>query len=89
MNSRRTKRFRELLDRLPPAVHRQALDAYRLWLRDPYHPSLRFKTVHAADQIYSVRIGIGWRALGVREENTLVWFWIGPHAEYDRIVAGL
>jgi hypothetical protein len=77
------------LDRLPGAVQRQALDAYRLWLRDPYHASLQFKRVHNTDPIYSVRIGIGWRALGIRQSDTVIWFWIGPHAEYDHILARL
>jgi hypothetical protein len=33
-----------------------------------------------------VRVGIGWRALGVKQEDTMVWFWIGSHAEYDRLL---
>jgi hypothetical protein len=34
-------------------------------------------------------VGLGYRALGVREGETMVWFWIGSHAEYDRLVRGL
>jgi hypothetical protein len=36
-----------------------------------------------------VRVGIGWRALGVREQDAMVWFWIGSHAEYDQILKQL
>jgi hypothetical protein len=57
--------------------------------RDPGHASLRFKQVHSTRQIYSARIGLGYRALGVRDGDTIVWFWIGSHAEYDRLVASL
>ena len=27
-----------------------------------------------------------WRALGRRDGNTVTWFWIGSHAEYDRLI---
>jgi hypothetical protein len=49
---------------------------------------LEFKKVNAKLNIWSVRVGIGWRALGVMkaQESKIVWFWIGSHAEYDRIL---
>jgi len=34
-------------------------------------------------------VGIGWRAIGIREGDVMVWFWIGSHAEYDQIVKRL
>ena len=37
--------------------------------------------------IYSVRIGLHWRAVGTREGDVMIWYWIGSHAEYDRIVS--
>jgi hypothetical protein len=87
VKSKRTRRFRELLRQLPPDVQRQAYAAYRLFKRDPAHPSLRFKRASSSGTIYSVRIGIGYRALGRREEDDLiVWFWIGSHAEYDQLL---
>jgi hypothetical protein len=36
--------------------------------------------------VYSVRVGIGWRALGLLEGDTVIWFWVGSHAEYDSIL---
>lgn len=60
--------------------------AYRLFLEDPGHPSLRMKHVHSSKPIVSVRVGIGYRALGVRSEETIVRFWIGSHADYVRLV---
>lgn len=38
--------------------------------------------------IWSVRIGIGWRALEVmkKNENKIAWFWVGSHAEYDNLL---
>ena len=87
MNSRTTQRFREAFARLPRSVQRQARGAYQLFQENPQHPSLWFKPVHPNRPIYSVRISRDYRALGVREGNEIIWFWIGSHAEYDRIVS--
>jgi len=60
-----------------------------LWQENPYHPSLQFKQIHPNKPIFSVRVGIGWRAVGVKQEETMIWFWIGSHAEYDRLISKL
>jgi hypothetical protein len=76
-----------LFDRLPASIQRQAREAYRLWRLDPTYPGLEFKKIHHRSRsIYSVRIGIGWRALGVVEDNRISWFWIGSHADYDQML---
>lgn len=71
---------------LPDLVKSVARKNYRLWCENPLHPSLQFKRVHQTEPIYSVRIGLGWRALGLLEDDTIAWFWIGSHADYDRII---
>lgn len=87
MTSRTTVRFRKAFAELPEDVREQARSAYRQFLRDPWHPALRFKQVHPSQPIYSARIGLHYRALAVREaDETVVWFWIGSHAEYDRLL---
>jgi hypothetical protein len=86
MNSRTTQRFRDLLAKLPSHVRRQARDAYELFRHNPSHPGLRFKKVHSDPPTYSARVGIGYRAIGALEGETVVWFWIGSHAEYDRLI---
>ena len=53
---------------------------------DPHHPSLKFKQVHSSRPIYSVRVAFGYRAIGIREADEIIWFWIGGHAEYDRLL---
>ena len=45
-----------------------------------------FKKIHTVKPIYSVRIGIGWRSLGVKTQNDMIWFWIASHAEYDSLI---
>lgn len=89
MISRTTKRFRKLLSDLPPHVRRQALEAYRTWMRDPWHSSLQFKQIHATQPIFSARIGLDWRAVCVRTGDTAVWYFIGSHADYDRLIKTL
>jgi hypothetical protein len=71
---------------LPEEIQAQARRAYMLFREDPKDPSLRFKKVDRVEKVYSVRIGLGYRALGVLEGSTVAWFWIGSHADYDRLV---
>ena len=89
MKSHVTDRFRKAFGELPPHVQRQARAVYQLFEQNPHHPSLRFRQVHPVKPIYSVRIGLGYRALGVRDEDGIIWFWIGSHADYDRLLAEL
>jgi ABC-type phosphonate transport system ATPase subunit len=89
MNSRTTRRFRALLAALPEHVRRQAREAYRIFHQNPAHPGLRFKLVHADPPIYSARLGIGHRAVGALDGDTVIWYWIGSHAEYDKLLAQL
>ena len=57
-----------------------------LWIDNPSHPSIRFKKVHDTEPIYSARVDLDWRALGVLEAGSVVWFWVGPHDEYDALL---
>ena len=87
MNSRVTEDFMLCFARLPAYVREQARRAYRLWSSNPSHPGIQFKRIHTTELIFSARVGLGWRALGILEGNTVTWFWIGSHAEYDTIVS--
>lgn len=89
MKSSVTKAFRKQLDTLPVDVQEQADRAYAIWRSEPYHPGLQFKRVSQRQPIYSVRVGIGYRALGLREDDHIFWFWIGSHAEYDELLKRL
>jgi hypothetical protein len=87
MNSRTTRRFRELFSSLPVHVQQQAREAYRLFRQDSSHPGLHFKQVNADPPLYSARVGISYRAVGVRDGSTILWYWIGSHAAYDQLLA--
>ncbi len=88
MKSSRTRDFRRLFLKLPQQVKETARKNYQLWRQNPSHPSLEFKQINTKDNLWSVRVGIGWRALGVMKvkEDKIVWFWIGSHAEYDKLL---
>lgn len=87
MNSRVTEDFMPCYAHLPANVREQARRAYRLWRSNPSHPGIQFRRIHSTDLIFSARVGLGWRALGTLEGDTVTWFWIGSHAEYDTIVS--
>lgn len=86
MRSSATPRFWKCYAALPRTTQQQAREGYAFFGQDPYHPSLRFKRVHSARPIFSVRISLEYRALGIVAGHEITWFWIGSHAEYDRIL---
>ncbi len=89
MNSFLLPEFFALYRALPEHVRQQARQAYSLFQEDPHRPSLRFRQVHPTRPIFSVRVGIHYRAVGIREDNDIFWFWIGSHAEYDHLLRQL
>ncbi len=89
MRSRTTQRFRKTFDQLPQRVQQEAREAYQRFSQDPYHSSLYFKQVHPTKPIYSARINLDYRAVGVREGEDIIWFWIGSHSDYDKLVSQL
>jgi len=86
VKSRRTAQFRKMFADLPEQIQEQTREAYRQFRQDPSYLSLRFKKVHPKLPIYSVRISKGYRAVGQLDEGTVIWFWVGSHAEYDRLL---
>jgi hypothetical protein len=69
--------------RLPADVRDLADKNFQLLKADPRHPSLRFKKI---DRLWSVRVGAHYRALGLDRPEGVAWFWIGSHADYDKLL---
>jgi len=86
MRSKRTKQFRARFEALPEDVQQAADKAYRQFKTDPAHPCLEFKQASAKGPTYSARIGIHWRAMAIHRQGYWLWFWIRPHAEYDKLL---
>ena len=68
---------------LSPQLRRLAVKNYRLLRADPRHGSLQFKRV---GRYWSARVGLGHRALAVPVEGGFLWFWVGAHEIYERII---
>lgn len=65
-------------------VRQSARKAYRLWADNAFHPSLHFKCINSEESIWSVRITRNYRALGILDGDSVTWFWIGSHDDYEK-----
>jgi tRNA(Met) C34 N-acetyltransferase TmcA len=68
---------------LPSDVRRLADRNFQLLKADSKHPSLHLKKI---GRLWSVRVGAHYRALGLDKPEGIVWFWIGSHADYDKLI---
>ena len=84
MNSATLPSFWNAYRSLDSTIKRRARKAYSLGAQNPFHPSLRFKCINHQENIWSVRITLGYRAIGILEGETVTWFWIGSHDDYER-----
>ncbi len=89
MISRLHPHFRRDFARLPRDIQQRARNAYRRFQADPTNPGLQFKPLNASLPLWSVRVTDSYRTVGVRINDEIVWFFIGTHAEYDRMLANL
>jgi mRNA-degrading endonuclease RelE of RelBE toxin-antitoxin system len=87
MKSVTTKRFRKLYESLPSDIRKQARQAYRQFQLDINYPSLHFKRVHANKSIFSARINADYRVVGIVDDDTIIWFWVGSHSDYDKLLS--
>ncbi|MEO5763061.1 MAG: hypothetical protein ABIR28_12195 [Vicinamibacteria bacterium] len=78
-----SSRFWALYEDLPSPVRIIADKNFDLLKADPRHASLHLKRIGA---VWSVRVGDRYRALGHDVPGGVQWFWIGSHAEYDRLI---
>ena len=86
MKSHITSDFKKCFEKLPERIKQLAKKNYKIWQKEPNYPSLVFKRVSKKYPIYSIRIGLGWRALGIKREETIIWLWIGSHADYEKLI---
>lgn len=84
MNSYTLPSFWKAYESLDERTKRRVQKSYQFWAEDPFHPSLHFKCINSQENIWSVRITIGIRAVGIMDGDTVTWFWIGNHDAYER-----
>ncbi len=75
--------FWDAYAKLPETARKHAHRNFGLLKSDTRHRSLVLKRV---GRYWSIRAGGEFRALAVEIDDGLLWFWIGPHAEYDRLI---
>ena len=75
--------FWDYYKNLPRTVKKIADKNFELLKENPHHPSLHFKKI---DRYRSIRISKYYRALAIEVPEGLLWFWIGSHPEYDKIL---
>jgi hypothetical protein len=68
---------------LPAHIRELADKNFELLRANPNHPSLHFKKV---GRFRSARVGLQHRTLAVEIPDGLLWFWIGDHDEYERMI---
>ena len=89
MNSFTVKSYWKSYNELSGDIQKQADAKFEFWKEDPFHPSLHFKCINSEDNIWSVRVNMEYRALAVREKGTVVWYWIGDHNRYEKLLRSL
>jgi len=75
--------FWEKYKELPENIKKLANRNFELLKKNPYHPSLHLKKV---GRYWSVRGGKKYRAIGIEIGEGIIWFWIGKHSEYEKII---
>jgi len=76
--------FWSLYGNLPSEIRELADKNYELLKANPRHPSLQLKRI---EELWSVRVGQHYRAIGVDASGGIQWIWIGSHADYDKFIA--
>jgi hypothetical protein len=87
MNNFTSPGFWRHYNALPPKIRDAADKNFQLFKANPQHPSLRFE--RKTSELWSVRVSAGHRALARQLDDNLIWFWIGPHDEYERLLREL
>lgn len=80
MKSRLTRQFFVTYKTLPAELRQRARQAYKEWRANP--AARHFKSV-GKDRV-SARVDERYRVLGILKNDTVFWYWIGKHDEYDR-----
>ena len=83
MKSATLPTFWKTYNSLDESIKRRARKAFTLWRENPFHPSLRFKCINSAEDIWSVRVTQKVRVLGILDGDIVTWFWIGNHDDYE------
>ena len=76
-------KFWEYYQSIPQNIQKLADKNFEILKENPKYPSLHLKKI---GKYWSVRVGLSYRALGVTADENILWFWIGNHSEYDKLL---
>lgn len=76
-------RFWRQFQELPASVQHTARRNFELLKTNPRHPSLRFRNV---GRYWSARVSDAYRAVAIQDDGDFIWFWIGNHDDYLRVI---
>ena len=83
MESRATANFWRLYDNLPKQIQERADKQFEIWVENHAHPSVQFKKIRS---VWSVRVTDDYRVLGIAQGDTIIWFGIGNHDDYEQLL---
>ena len=75
--------FWKKYNKLSKEIQKQADKSFKLLKENPHHSSPHFKKI---GKYWSVRASIEYRALGCEIDDGIIWFWIGNHKEYEKLI---
>ena len=84
MKSVATRNFWKLYRALPESVRREAQAAFRIFRDNPAHPGLSLERLRCHPESWSVRVTREYRAVGRKQKDTMIWYWIGSHGDFDK-----
>lgn len=86
MKHSKAREFHKFFDALPKAIQAKANRQFQMLKKDHRHPSMHFKKVAGEGIRWSVRVDANYRALGYELESEIVWYWIGTHSDFDKLL---
>ena len=89
MEHHATEQFWEACRSLPKEIRARADKQFSLLKANPQHPSLQFKKVgeRHGQEVWSARVTLKYRALGLKRTDGYLWFWIGDHQAYEALIS--
>ena len=89
MDNWRTWAYKRLYDKLDSTVKEIVDGAWESYKRDPSLVDFAQKGRLKGVPHFGAHLNDNWRALAFKRDGVVVWYWVGPHVDYDRILKGL
>ncbi len=78
-----------MLATLPARARKDAQKSWRMWQADKSVPGLQFKKLNVRGNYWSARVNDDFRSVGIVRDDAIIWFWIGSHSQYERLLKAM